>query len=71
MTLNEAETRAKLIDPAIHVRGWTDDLICREESAGQAAQAFTGVSELHTARQVDGGGEIRRVYIVTILQYQT
>jgi type I restriction enzyme, R subunit len=34
MTLNEAETRAKLIDPAIHARGWTEDLICREESAG-------------------------------------
>ncbi len=34
MPLNEAETRAKLIDPAIHARGWTEDLIRREESAG-------------------------------------
>ena len=34
MTLTEAETRAKLIDPAIHARGWTEDLIRREESAG-------------------------------------
>lgn len=33
-TLNEADTRAKLIDPAIHARGWTEDLIKREESAG-------------------------------------
>jgi len=24
-TLNEADTRAKLIDPAIHKRGWTED----------------------------------------------
>lgn len=34
MTYNEADTRAKLIDPAIHKRGWTEDLIRREESAG-------------------------------------
>ena len=25
--MNEAETRAKLIDPALHGRGWTEDLI--------------------------------------------
>jgi len=31
---NEADTRAKLIDPAIHQRGWTEDLIRREQSAG-------------------------------------
>ena len=34
MPLNEADTRAKLIDPAIHARGWTEDLIRREETAG-------------------------------------
>ena len=34
MTLNEADTRAKLIDPAIHKCGWTEDLIRREETAG-------------------------------------
>lgn len=34
MGLNESDTRAKLIDPAIHARGWTEDLICREETAG-------------------------------------
>jgi type I restriction enzyme, R subunit len=32
--LSEADTRAKLIDPAIHRRGWTEDLIRREETAG-------------------------------------
>ncbi len=32
--MNESDTRAKLIDPAIHVRGWTEDLIRREETAG-------------------------------------
>jgi type I restriction enzyme R subunit len=34
MPLNESDTRAKLIDPAIHVRGWTEDLISREQTAG-------------------------------------
>ncbi|MBI4494190.1 MAG: hypothetical protein HY690_15485 [Chloroflexi bacterium] len=32
--LSEADTRAKLIDPALHARGWTEDLIRREETAG-------------------------------------
>ncbi len=31
---SEADTRAKLIDPAIHGRGWTEDLVRREETAG-------------------------------------
>jgi len=34
VALSEADTRAKLIDPAIHARGWTEDLIKREETAG-------------------------------------
>ena len=34
MTFGEADTRAKLIDPALHARGWTEDLIRREETAG-------------------------------------
>ena len=34
MTLNESDTRAKLIDPALHECGWTEDLIKREETAG-------------------------------------
>ncbi len=33
MPLSESDTRAKLIDPAIHARGWTEDLIRREETA--------------------------------------
>jgi type I restriction enzyme R subunit len=31
---SESDTRAKLIDPAIHARGWTEDFIRREETAG-------------------------------------
>jgi type I restriction enzyme R subunit len=34
MGLSEADTRAKLIYPALHARGWTEDLIRREETAG-------------------------------------
>ena len=34
MPLGEAAPRAKLIDPAIHARGWTEDLIRREVTAG-------------------------------------
>ncbi|MCC6446297.1 MAG: DEAD/DEAH box helicase family protein [Armatimonadetes bacterium] len=32
--MNEADTRAKLIDPALHAQGWIEDLIKREETAG-------------------------------------
>src|SRR3989304_7544960 len=31
MSLSEADTRAKLIDPALHSSGWTEDNIRREE----------------------------------------
>jgi len=34
MALGESDTRAKLLDPAIYARGWTEDLIRREETAG-------------------------------------
>lgn len=31
-SLSEADTKAKLIDPALHLQGWTEDLISREET---------------------------------------
>jgi type I restriction enzyme R subunit len=34
MGMSESDTRAKLIDPALQARGWTEDLIRREETAG-------------------------------------
>jgi len=34
VALNEADTRAKLIDPALHSRGWSEDSIKREVTAG-------------------------------------
>jgi len=52
MPLNEAETRAKLIDPAIHARGWTEDLICREESAG-AVEIVDGKPRKRSKGRVD------------------
>lgn len=52
MTLNEAETRAKLIDPTIHARGWTEDLICREESAG-AVEITDGKPRKRSKGRVD------------------
>jgi type I restriction enzyme R subunit len=34
LSLSEADTRAKLIDPALYSRGWTEEHIKREETAG-------------------------------------
>lgn len=50
--LNEAETRAKLIDPALHARGWTEDLIKREETAG-AVEIFEGKPRRRSKGRVD------------------
>lgn len=33
--LNEADTRAKLIDPALHARGWQERMISREQLPGR------------------------------------
>ena len=35
MGMNEADTRANLIDPALYARGWSKDLVKREETAGE------------------------------------
>ncbi len=34
MVLSEADTRAKLSDPAFYSRGWSEDPICRETTLG-------------------------------------
>jgi type I site-specific restriction endonuclease len=36
LPLSEADTRAKLIDPAIHACGWSEDLICRETTRARS-----------------------------------
>src|SRR5208283_5431975 len=52
MPLNESDTRAKLIDPAIHVCGWTEDLIRREETAG-AIEIIDGKPRKQAKGRVD------------------
>ena len=52
MPLNEADTRAKLIDPALHDRGWTENLIRREETAG-AIEIIGGTPRKQAKGRVD------------------
>ncbi|MCC6627732.1 MAG: DEAD/DEAH box helicase family protein [Chloroflexi bacterium] len=52
MGMGEADTRAKLIDPAIHARGWTEELIRREESAG-AIEIVDGTAKKQAKGRVD------------------
>ena len=50
--LNEADTRAKLIDPAIHTRGWSEDLIRREETAG-TVEIINGKARRRSRGKID------------------
>ncbi len=52
MPLNEPDTRAKLIDPAIHKRGWTEDLIRREETAG-TVEIINGKARRRSRGKID------------------
>jgi type I restriction enzyme R subunit len=52
MSHNEADTRSKLIDPAIYVRGWTEDHIKREESAG-TIEIVAGKAKRNAKGKVD------------------
>jgi len=52
MGLSESDTRAKLIDPAIHIKGWTEDLIRREETAG-AIEIIKGKARKRAKGRVD------------------
>ena len=52
MPLSESDTRAKLIDPALHTRGWTEDLIRREETAG-AVEIVDGQPRKRSNGRVD------------------
>jgi len=51
-SLNEADTRAKLIDPAMHKRGWTEDLIRREETAG-TVEIINGKARRRSRGKID------------------
>src|SRR6266850_7846271 len=52
MQLNEADTRAKLIDPAIHERGWNEELIRREETAG-TVEIINGKARRRSRGKID------------------
>ena len=52
MPYNEADTRAKLIDPAIHKCGWTEDLIRREETAG-TVEIINGKARRRSRGKID------------------
>ena len=52
MTLSEADTRAKLIDPALHKRGWTEAHIRREETAG-TVQIINGKARRRARGKID------------------
>jgi type I restriction enzyme R subunit len=52
LALSEADTRAKLIDPAIHVRGWSEDLICRETTLG-AVEIVAGKARRRSGGRTD------------------
>ena len=50
--MSESDTRAKLIDPAIHKRGWTEDMIKREETAG-AIEIYDGKARKKAKGRID------------------
>lgn len=52
MPLNEADTRSKLIDPALYVCGWTEDMIRREQTAG-AIEIVNGRARRRARGRVD------------------
>ena len=52
MPLSEADTRAKLIDPTLHSRGWKEDLIRREET-GQGIDIVEGKPRRRQLGRID------------------
>ena len=52
MSYNEADTRAKLVDPALHSVGWTEDFIKREQSAG-SIEIVDGVAKKRRGGKAD------------------
>lgn len=52
MPLSEADTHAKLVNPAIYSRGWTEDHIKREETTG-AVDIFAGKARRRSKGRTD------------------
>ena len=53
MPYNEADTRAKLIDPTLHTVGWTEDLIKREETAREIYITPSGTARRRATGKAD------------------
>ena len=75
LNLSEADTRAKLIDPAIHRRSWTEDHIRRKETAGPLSLSVViRLTMCSRPRSTHAGkssylGCRRRYHIYSILNY--
>ncbi len=52
MPLSEADTHAKLVNPAIYARGWTEDHIKREETTG-AVELIAGKARRRAKGRTD------------------
>lgn len=52
MSLNEADTRAQLIDPALQDRGWRADMVRREQTAGKI-ERVNGVTRRSANKRAD------------------
>src|SRR5438445_11843920 len=52
MPLSEADTHAKLVNPALYSRGWTEDHIKREETTG-AVELIAGKARRRSKGRTD------------------
>jgi type I restriction enzyme, R subunit len=52
VALSEADIRVKLIDPAIHGCGWSEDMICRETTLG-AVEIIAGKARRRSGGRTD------------------
>src|SRR4051794_21514653 len=52
MGLSEADTHAKLVNPALYARGWTEDHIKREETTG-AVELIAGKARRRAKGRTD------------------
>jgi len=59
MPLSEADARAKLIDPALYARGWKEDNIKREETAGAVEMVDGRARRNQPSARVRAAGGVR------------
>jgi type I restriction enzyme R subunit len=66
LSLSEADTRAKLIDPALYSRGWTEEHIEREETAG-TIEIINGRARRRSKGRLDYTLRIKLILILSPL----